>query len=125
MNSNVEASHATLDTVKLALAVILLGGGLASFYLLVDVSKLVRVLGLLGAIGVAVAIALQTDKGRSISAFISDSQVEVRKVVWPTRKETVNTTLAVMVVVIITALILWLLDMGLGMLMKYLMGQGG
>ncbi|MSR15920.1 MAG: preprotein translocase subunit SecE [Gammaproteobacteria bacterium] len=125
MNSNVEAPHAALDTVKLALAVILLVGGLASFYVLGDLPKLTRVFGLIGAVGIAIAIALQTDKGRAISAFVGDAQVEVRKVVWPTRKETVNTTLAVMVVVILAALILWLLDMVLGVLMRYLMGQGG
>jgi len=125
MNSNVETPHAALDTVKLAVAVILLFGGLAAFYMLAEVPKLTRVLGLIAAIGVAVAIALQTDKGRAISAFIGDAQIEVRKVVWPTRKETVNTTLAVMFVVILAAVILWLLDMFLGFLMQYLMGQKG
>jgi preprotein translocase subunit SecE len=124
MNSNVEAPHAALDTVKIAVAVILFVAGLAGFYMLPDVSKLARVLGLVAATGIAIAIALQTEKGRAISTFISDAQVEVRKVVWPTRKETVSTTIAVMVVVIIAAAILWALDLLLGILMHYIMGRG-
>ena len=75
--------------------------------------------------GVAVGVASQTEKGRSITGFISDSQVEVRKVVWPTRQETIQTTVVVMIVVVLAALFLWLLDLLLGGLIQWMMGQKG
>ncbi len=122
MNSNVETSQGALDTVKLAVALILVLGALAAFYVFADIPKLTRVLGLLAAIGVAGFVALQTEKGRGLLAFISDSHTEVRKVVWPTRQETIQTTFAVMVVVVISAVLLWLFDMLLGVLVKWLIG---
>jgi preprotein translocase subunit SecE len=122
MNSNVESPQATLDTVKLAVALVLMMAGLGAFYVFADVSRLYRVLGLLAAVGVAIAIAAQTTRGRALIGFAGDVQVEVRKVVWPTRQETLQTTLAVFVVVFIAAIILWLLDMLLAVLIRWLMG---
>jgi preprotein translocase subunit SecE len=57
--------------------------------------------------------------------FARDTQVEVRKVVWPTRQETVRTTAVVIVVVLITAVFLWVLDLMLGGITRWLMGHGG
>ena len=122
MNSNVQTSHAALDTVKLAVALLLVLAGIAAFYVFADVPKFTRVLGLVGAVVVAIVIAMQTEKGRALVAFGGDVQVEVRKVVWPTRQETLQTTLAVLVVVVISAIFLWLLDMLLGVLIRWLMG---
>lgn len=122
MNSNIETSHAALDTVKLAVALLLVLAGIVAFYVFPDVPRLTRVLGLVGAVIVAIVVALQTEKGRTLVAFGSDVQVEVRKVVWPTRQETLQTTLAVLVVVVISAIFLWLLDMLLGVLIRWLMG---
>ena len=122
MNSNVETSQGSLDTVKLAFAAALLIGGIVAFYVLADVGRLARVGGLLAAVGVAVFVALQTARGRALVAFGSDVQIEVRKVVWPTRQETLQTTLAVFVVVFVAAIILWLLDMLLSVLVRALMG---
>ncbi len=122
MNSNVETSNAALDTIKLAVALALVLAGIAAFYVYADVSKLARVLGLVGAVIVAIFVALQTAQGRALAAFGGDVQVEVRKVVWPTRQETLQTTLAVLVVVVISAIFLWLLDMLLGALIHWLTG---
>jgi len=122
MNSNVETSNAVLDTVKLAVALLLVVAGITAFYLFGDVSRLTRVLGLLAAVAVAVAIAMQTGRGRALWGFAGDVQVEVRKVVWPTRQETTQTTLAVLFVVVVSAIILWLLDMVLGVFVRWLMG---
>ncbi len=122
MNSNVESPQATLDTVKLAVALAFMLAGLGAFYIFAEVSRLYRVLGLLAAVGVAIVIAAQTVRGRALAAFASDVQVEVRKVVWPTRQETLQTTLAVFVVVFIAAIILWLLDMLLAVVIRWLMG---
>lgn len=122
MNSNVETSNAALDSVKLGVALLLVIAGIVAFYLFGDVSRLTRVLGLLAAVIVAIAIAMQTGKGRALWGFAGDVQVEVRKVVWPTRQETTQTTLAVLFVVVVSAIILWLLDMVLGVFVRWLMG---
>jgi preprotein translocase subunit SecE len=125
MNTNVETTSGTLDTIKLGLALLIVIAALVGFYFYADQSLLYRVLGLLAAAGVSVAIALQTEKGRHIWSYFQDAQIEVRKVVWPTRQETVQTTLIVIVMVILVAIILWLLDMFLGWAIGSLMGHGG
>ena len=122
---NGEAQASSLDRVKLAAALALLAGAVIAFYWFADTSLLLRVLGLLLTAGVSIAIASQTAVGRSIWAFIGDTHTEVRKVVWPTRTETVQTTMAVMFLVILTGIILWLLDMFLFWAIRLLTGQGG
>jgi len=99
------------DKLKFALVVLIVVASLGSFYYFSDQSMLLRVIGLLVALGGVTAIMLQTETGRSAWVFVQDSQVEIRKVVWPTRKDTVQTTLMVMAVVIVIAIFLWLLDM--------------
>lgn len=99
------------DKLKFALAVLIVIASLGSFYYFSDHSMLLRVIGLLVALGAVTGIMLQTAMGRGAWVFVQDSQVEIRKVVWPTRKETVQTTLLVIVMVIVIAIFLWLLDM--------------
>jgi preprotein translocase subunit SecE len=125
MNTNVETTSGTLDTIKLGLALLIAIAALVGFYFFADQSLLYRVLGLLAAAGVSVAIALQTEKGRHTWGYFQDAQIEVRKVVWPTRQETVQTTLIVIIMVVLVAIILWLLDMFLGWSIGSLMGHGG
>ena len=125
MSSNVETAGNALDTVKLVLALLIAIAALVGFYYFADYSTLYRVLGLLAGVGISIAIALQTDKGRHIWGYFHEAQIEVRKVVWPTRQETVQTTLIVIIMVIIVAIILWLLDMFLGWSIGALMGHGG
>jgi len=114
-----------MDKVKLAVAALLLVGGISAFYWFAEQSMLLRVVGLLVFAGVAIAVAYQTVVGRQTWGYISDAKTEVRKVVWPTRKETTQTTLIVLVVVFIVAVFLWLLDSLLMWLMQLLTGQGG
>ena len=73
---------------------------------------------------VATVITLQTEKGRQMWSFTQDAQIEVRKVVWPTREETLQTTLIVILMVIFIAIFLWLLDLFLGWSIGALMGKG-
>ncbi len=113
------------DTARLALAVILLVAGAIGYHYFADYSLLYRVLGLLAVAAVAVAIAVQTERGRRAVGFVRDARMEVRKVVWPTRQETVQTTLSVVVMVILVALILWVMDSVLLVLVRNLTGQGG
>lgn len=125
MSSEAEAAGSSLDSAKLVIAALLFVGAIAAFYYFADASRLFRVLGLVAAAVVALLIASQTAKGRSTMEFAKDTQVEVRKVVWPTRQETVRTTGVVIVVVLITAVFLWVLDLMLGGITRWLMGHGG
>ena len=73
----------------------------------------------------ALAVALQTEMGRSGAAFVLEARDEVRKVVWPTRKETVQTTPVIIATVLFVAVFLWLVDMLLLWAVRLLTGQGG
>lgn len=125
MNARTEAGATGLDTVKLVAAAILLIAGIYGFYHFAAYSTLLRVVGLLAIGGLAAAIALQTDQGRRLWQFAGDARNEVRKVVWPTRQETLQTTLIVIVMVLILGIILWLFDMMLMSILRFLTGQGG
>ncbi|WP_316367862.1 preprotein translocase subunit SecE [Candidatus Thiodiazotropha sp. CDECU1] len=124
MNSKSQVEASSLDTVKLLLAVGIIVGGIYGFYYLDDYSQLLRVLGLLALVGVSSFIAYQTAVGRTVWDFATSSKVEVRKVVWPSRQETMQTTLIVFVMVLIMGIVLWLFDMMLGAILKALTGTG-
>ena len=125
MSVRAEAGASGLDTVKLVAAAVLLVAGLYGFYHFAVYSTLLRVAGLLVISGVAALVALQTEQGRRLWRFAGDARTEVRKVVWPTRQETVQTTLVVIVMVLILGIILWLFDMMLMGILRFLTGQGG
>jgi len=122
MNSRVETEVSKLDTIKLAVALTMVIAAVVGFYMYPEVSALLRTLGLLAVVGAAAAVAYQTDKGRQIWGFFQDAQIEVRKVVWPTRQETVQTTLLVLLMVVLVAIFMWLLDMFLGWAIRLLIG---
>jgi preprotein translocase subunit SecE len=98
------------DKLKLLAAGTIVLMALVAFYAFSAHSLLVRVIGLLIAVGVAVTIALKTELGSETLEFIQGARAELRKVVWPTRAETTQTTLIVIVMVIIMGLLLWLFD---------------
>ncbi len=114
-----------LDTFKLVLAIAVLLAAIGGFYYYADASLLYRVLGLVGVAIVAIGITLTTSTGQAILSFGRESRAEVRKVVWPTRQETVQTTLMVVVAVILLGIFLWLVDMLLLNAVQMLTGQGG
>ena len=125
MNSRAEARGASLDSIKLAVAAFLLVIGIFAFYYFSGISTLLRVIGLLVISGAAVAVAFQTERGRLLWQFVSDARMEVRKVVWPTRQETLQTTLVVAVAVLVMGIFFWGLDAILGAVTRALTGQGG
>ena len=114
MVTKTEQSTSALDTFKLMTAVLVLLAGVVGFYFFEDESQLLRVLGMLAVAVVAFLIAATSDVGRRSLGFFKDARVEVRKVVWPTRQETLQTTIAVLFMVILVAIMLWLFDMLLG-----------
>lgn len=124
MNARAEAASTGLDTAKLAVAALLLVGGIWAFYFFAAYSVLLRTLGLLVIASGAAALALTSTQGRQLWRFALDSRMEVRKVVWPTRQETIQTTLIVIVMVFILGLILWLFDTILRAIFNLLVGSG-
>jgi preprotein translocase subunit SecE len=122
MSANTQVESSGLDTVKLLAAATIIVAAILGFYYFDAYSQLLRVLGLLAVAGVAVLIAYQTVMGKRVWEFVSDAKIEVRKVVWPSRQETVQTTLIVFVMVLIMGVVLWLFDMLLGTILRILTG---
>jgi len=98
------------DKLKLALAALLVVAGIAGYYWLGASSILLRVLAVVAGIAAGVAVAWTSASGQEFLAFAREALVEVKKVVWPTRKETVQTTAAVFAFVTVMAVYLWLSD---------------
>ena len=124
MSANTQVGTSSFDSVKLLLAGAIIVGAIVGFYYFDAYSQLLRVIGLLVAVGVASFIVYQTTLGRSVWEFAGASKIEVRKVVWPSRQETVQTTLIVFVMVLIMGIVLWLFDMMLAEILKALTGTG-
>jgi preprotein translocase subunit SecE len=124
MDTKVENQPTLFDTAKLALAVAILLAGILAFYLLPDVSVLLRAIGVLAGVLLGAFVALQSAQGQEIWKFIQASRVELRKVVWPTREETIQTTIAVFVFAVIMGVFFWLLDLSLLYITSYLTGRG-
>jgi preprotein translocase subunit SecE len=101
------------DKIKFALAIAILAAGVAGFYLLSEQALILRVLAVLVGFALAVAVAWKTAPGQRFFVFANEAVVEARKVVWPTRKETVQTTSIVFAFVVVMALFLYLTDKSL------------
>ena len=106
-------------------ALLLLIAGIAGFYYLRDSAMVLRVISVLAGIVLAVVVVWFTPQGKQFYAFSRESSEETRKVVWPSRKETVQTTGVVFAFVLVMAIFLWMVDAGLLLAVKYLMGQEG
>ncbi len=119
-----EGGGSFADTLKLVVAVGLLVAGIVGFYQFQDQPTWVRLLGLLAVVGVAGLVTLQTQIGRSIWRFAMESRTEVRKVVWPSRQETLQTLLIIVIFVLVMALFLWAVDSILFMIVRYATGRG-
>ena len=109
-----------MDKVKLGLAILLVIGGIVGFYWFGDQALLYRVLGMLVIFGIAVAIAVTTQLGQRVVSFGRSATLEMRKTVWPTRKETTQTTIIVVVFVTVLGLAIWVIDSVLRMIVTKL-----
>jgi len=112
-----------INKIKLLVAIALLVAGIAGFYLLADKAVVLRILAVLAGLVASVAVLWTTPVGQQSLGFIGDAVVEARKVVWPTRKETIQTTLVVFVLVVVMAAFL-AVDIGFAFMVKWLMGRG-
>lgn len=113
MNAKADQASGTSagDIAKLAVAFLLVAGGLFAFYWFGSLPQLARTGGLVAALVAAFGLVAFTALGRRVRHFVSESHFEMRKVVWPTRDETVKTTLIIVVVVVILSLLLGLIDL--------------
>ncbi|WP_432454749.1 MULTISPECIES: preprotein translocase subunit SecE [unclassified Agarivorans] len=122
MSTSTENQSGSLDGLKWALAALILIAAVVGNYLYTDISVLVRVLGVVIAAVAALAIASQTNKGKQAFVFAKESRMEVRKVIWPTRQEAIQTTMIVLAATAFMSLILWGLDAILVRLVAFVTG---
>ncbi|HZN25150.1 MAG TPA: preprotein translocase subunit SecE [Burkholderiales bacterium] len=112
------------DKLKIALAALLVVAGLAGFYFFADSPAIVRVLSVLAGLAAATGVLWTTAPGKQFYVYAHESYEETKKVVWPTRKETMQTTGVVFLFVVLMALFLWAVDSSLLWVMKKFLGQG-
>jgi preprotein translocase subunit SecE len=122
--TEITTGSARLDMVWLTAAVVLLLGGLAVFYWLNTQPMPLRAAAVIAGVALAVGAFAMTSQGRFVWQFALSSRVELRKMVWPTVPDTRNTTLVVIVFVIVLGLFFWLVDWVLAFSTRHLLGTG-
>ncbi len=122
MNSKVTSEGSKLDALKWLVVIAIVAVGVVGNSVFSGESLLYRVLALLALALVAGFVAFQTAKGRTFFQLFKEAKNEIRKVVWPTRQETLQTTAIVVVAVLIVGLLLWGLDSLLGWLVSGVIG---
>jgi preprotein translocase subunit SecE len=124
MSVQEQAPSSSFDAIKWILALVALAGAVYANHALVDDSVLIRVGVILALILVGLGVGFSTTKGKAGLAFAKESKVEARKVVWPTRPETVQTTIIIVIAVSLISVLLYLIDMGLVALINFLTVKG-
>ena len=112
------------DKIKLIVALLVVAASLFVYYSQEEISLLYRVLGVFAGVIIGFLIAAKTEKGASNIAFVRASIIEMKKVVWPSKKETTQTTITVGIMVVIVGIILWSFDQLIGWGVRLLTGQG-
>jgi len=113
-----------VDNIKIAVAGMLLVAGIAAFYYWSESLMIIRVVAVIGGAAAGAVVFLTTAPGREFFAYSQEAIDESKRVVWPTRKETLQTTGLVFAFVVVMAIFLWLVDAGLLWAVRLLMGQG-
>lgn len=125
MNNKINDTGQKLDKVKWCIAILLLIAGFVANYYFITQPLALRIAGWIILLCIIFFIILQTAQGRAFWAFAKESRAELQRVVWPNRKETIQTTIVVFVMVIVLALILWGVDSILLWLISWFTGRGG
>jgi len=111
------------DKIKLGIAILLVVAGVAGYYALGESAMIARVGSVLAGLMAGAAVGWTSTQGKQFYVFAQESVAETKKVVWPSRKETYQTTGVVFLFVVLMALFLWLVDAGLLWLVKMVMGR--
>jgi preprotein translocase subunit SecE len=119
-----EISAGPMDTVLLALAALVVVASLVAYYYFESTPVVVRALGILVSLGIGAALLYRTQLGQFLWQFIQGSRVEIRKVIWPTRQEATQTTLAVFLFLLVLGIFFWSLDFVLLLITRAITGQG-
>jgi preprotein translocase subunit SecE len=125
MSAKADTSGSPLDKLKLAVAGLLFGAVIVAYHYFDEQSGLYRAIGVIAVAAISLGIALTTTPGRAGWGFAREARQELRKVIWPTRKEALQTTMVVVVMVTIVAAILWLLDVLFRFGVEQLVVSGG
>jgi len=120
-----EAAPGPLDMLLLAVASAAVLGSIVAYYYFEEASILLRVVGILVSLGIAAALVYRTQQGQFLWQFILGSRVELRKVIWPNRQETQQTTVAVFLFLLAFGAFFWILDLLLLFISRMVTGQGG
>ena len=115
----------TADKAKLTVAALIVVAGVAAFYVLTNQPTWLRWLVVVASLAVAGLVAAFSRYGSEFHRFVELARVELRKVTWPTRQETLQTTVVVFLFVAIAGVFFWLLDLVLAWATKTLTGTGG
>lgn len=122
MSTSTETGQSVTDWFKwIIVAAVVVGGVFGNWYYQ-DQSLLYRVLALLALAAVAALVMFQTNQGKALWTLIKESRVEIRRVVWPNRQETTQTTFIVVMLVLVFSLILWGLDSLLSWIVSIVIG---
>ena len=124
MDAKLDSKPTILDTVLLLLSMVILVGSIFAYYYFASESALLRSIGILVAFVLAVWVAFQSAQGKTLWAFIQGARVELRKIVWPTREEAVQTSIIVLVFAMIMGTFFFLLDIFLRWFTLFVTGQG-
>ncbi len=112
------------DKIKLLVAFLLVVAGVIGYYVLHDSAAVLRVASVLFGVLAAAGVFWTTALGKQFFGFAKDSVAEAKRVVWPTRKETMQTTAVVILFAVVMALFLWAVDASLLLIVNKLMGRG-
>jgi preprotein translocase subunit SecE len=128
MNDEVKQTTAEptgADTAQMAAAILLVLGGIVAYYVLKSRPEAwASWVAMFGGIVLGLVVFGTSRHGRNFWQFVLESRVELRKVFWPSRQETLTTTMVVLVFVVIAAVFFWLLDLGLASVTRFFTGQG-
>jgi preprotein translocase subunit SecE len=118
------ADAGTADKVKLGIAILLVIAGIVGYYLLANQPTWLRWIAVAAGLVLGAVVANFSLYGAQFRQFVASARIELRKVVWPTRGETTQTTAVVFGFVVIAGIFFWLLDLVLAWATKFLTGQG-
>ena len=115
----------TADQVKLGIAIVIVIAGVTGYYLLADQAVWIRWAAVIASLVLAAVVVAFSRYGTEFRRFVELARIELRKIVWPTRQETLQTTLVVFGFVVVAGVFFWLLDLVLAWATKTLTGTGG
>jgi len=126
VNEEVKVQNAGgADVGRLVIAVVLVMAGIFTFYFLDSASLWLRWGAVVAGLALGVGILVTSVYGRAVTRFVLDSRVELRKIVWPNRRDTGRMTLVVLAFVVVGGGFFWIVDLLLALAIRHLTGQGG